>query len=203
MIVFTRKYHEAVREGRITLTFRPWDTLRVLRGKIYRAYNLGLLKVLDVDFKKLRDITLEEIKRCGYKNMEEFREDFETIAKREVDFDLERAVRIEFTYIGEDIENYKKAMGDVKDSELFDIKEKLLKLEQKGTRQWAIKTLELLKKKPNIAQKDVEKSMRLTADKAKRNLRRLKALNLVVSDTRSGYSITPLGMKVLKSLNKA
>lgn len=203
MIVFTKKYHEAVKDGRITLTFRPWDTLRVLRGKIYRAYNLGLLKVNDVDFKKISDITLEEIKRCGYKNMDEFHEDFENLARREVDFEFERAVRVEFGYIGEDIENYKKAMGDVKDSEIFTIKEKLLKLEQKGTRQWAIKTLQVLKKKTYASPKDMEKPLRMPAEKVKQNLRRLKSLNLVMNDIQMGYTITPLGIKILKSLNKA
>ena len=123
MIVFTKKYHEGVKEGKITLTFRPWDTLKVLRGKIYRAHNLGLLKVIDVDFKWLSNITQEEMRHCGYRNADEFREDYERLAHREVDFDLERSVRVEFSYIGEDIENYKKAMGDVKDSELFNIKE--------------------------------------------------------------------------------
>jgi len=203
MIVFNKKYHEGVREGRITLTFRPWDTLRVLRGKIYRARNVGLLKVLDVDFKKLTDVTMEEIRNCGYRSMNEFREDFESLAGREVDFDFERAVRIEFTYIGEDIENYKKAMGDVKDSEIFNIKEMLLKLEQKGRKKWAIKALQILKKKPYVSPKDMEKPLKLSSDKVVQNMRKLKALNLVMSDNKMGYSITPLGVKILKSLNKA
>jgi hypothetical protein len=202
MIVFTRKYHDDIQSGKITLTFRPWDTLKVLRGKIYRAQNLGLLKVLDVDFKKLTDVTQEEIKRCGYKNMNEFREDFESLAGREVVFDYERAVRVEFAYIGEDIENYKKAMGDVKDSEIFNIKEMLLKLEQKGTKQWAIKTLQILKKKNYASSKDMEKPLRLPAEKIRRNMKNLKDLNLVMSDVRTGYTITPLGIKILKSLHK-
>lgn len=202
MITFTKKYHDAIKEGKITLTFRSWDTLRVLRGKIYRAYNLGLIKVLDVDFKKLVSITMEEVKRCGYKNMDEFHEDFSHIAKRDVDFKLERAVRIEFEYIGEDIENYKKAMGDVKDSELFNIKEKLLKLEQKGKKQWAIKVLALLKKKEYVAQETMEKALKSSPERVKQRMAKLKALNLTTKDSKLGYSITPLGMKLLKSMNK-
>ena len=203
MMVFTRKYHDEVREGKITLTFRPWDTLRVLRGKIYRANNLGLLKVHDVDFKNLTEITLEEAKRCGYKSMDEFHEDYENLAEREVDFEFGRAVRIEFAYIGEDIENYKKAMGDVKDSEIFTLKEMLLKLEQKGKKQWAIKTLQVIKKKNYGSPREMEKPLRLPAEKIRQNLQKLKSLNLVMSDNRMGYIVTPLGMKILKSLHKA
>lgn len=202
MIIFTKKYHDAIREGKITLTFRPWETLRVLRGKIYRANQIGLLKVLDVDFKKLTATTLEEVRQCGYKSMDEFREDFQKLAKRDVDFDRERAVRIEFEYIGEDIENYKKAMGDVKDSELFDIKEKLLKIEQRGKNQWAVKTLELLKKKEYISFAEMEKALKSPSERVRQRMKKLKALNLTSSDSRTGYSITPLGVKLLKSLNK-
>jgi len=202
MITFTKKYHDAIKEGKINLTFRSWDTLRVLRGKIYRAYNLGLIKVLDVDFKKLAAISTEEIKRCGYKNAEEFQEDFQHIARRDVDFKIERAVRIEFEYIGEDIENYKKAMGDVKDSELFDIKEKLLKLEQKGKKQWAVKILELLKKKEYVTPEAMEKALKSSPDRVKQSMKKLKALNLTAKDRKMGYSITPLGVKLLKSMNK-
>ncbi|MEE9524038.1 MAG: hypothetical protein V3V59_04715 [Thermodesulfovibrionales bacterium] len=203
MLVFTKKYHEDIMDGKISLTFRPWDTLKVLRGKIYRAHNLGLLKVLDVDFRQLSDVTLEDVKRCGCNSMNEFKEDFEAVAGRKVDFEFERAVRIEFGYIGEDIENYKKAMGDVKDSEIFKIKEMLLKIEQKGTKQWAIKTLQVLKKKNYVSPRDMEKPLRLPAEKIKQNMKKLKALNLVMSDVRTGYTITPLGMKILKTLHKA
>lgn len=202
MIVFTKKYHEAIKEGKITLTFRAWDTLKVLRGKIYRANNVGLIKVLDVDFKKLATVTLEEVRQCGYRTMEEFREDFQKIARRDIDFERERAVRIEFEYIGEDIENYKKAMGDVKDSELFDIKEKLLKIEQKGKKQWAVRALELLRKKEYISFSEMERALRTPSDRVRHRMKKLKALNLTSSDSKMGYSITPLGVKLLKSMNK-
>ena len=202
MIVFTKRYHEAIKDGKITLTFRAWDTLKVLRGKIYRANNVGLIKVLDVDFKRLATVTLEDARQCGYKNMEEFREDFQKIARREIDFERERAVRIEFEYIGEDIENYKKAMGDVKDSELFDIKEKLLKIEQRGKKQWAVRALELLRKKEYIPFTEMERALRTPSDRVRQRMKKLKALNLTSSDTKIGYSITPLGVKLLKSMNK-
>lgn len=202
MIVFTKKYHEAIKEGKITLTFRAWDTLKVLRGKIYRANNVGLIKVLDVDFKKLATVTLEEVRQCGYRTMEEFREDFQKIARRDIDFERERAVRIEFEYIGEDIENYKKAMGDVKDSELFDIKEKLLKIEQRGKKQWAVRALELLRKKEYISFSEMERALRTPSDRVRHRMKKLKALNLTSSDSKMGYSITPLGVKLLKSMNK-
>ncbi len=201
MFRFFKKYHEDIKNGKITLTFQPWDTLRVLRGKIYRAYQLGLLRVLDVDFKKLSDITEEELARCGYSSYEQFMEEFSELAEREVDFDTERAVRIEFEYIGEDIENYKKAMGNVKDSELYDLKEKLIIADRKSAKPWIIKTLKLLREHGNIPSKDLEKRLRIPADRIRQNMKKLKTMNLVTSHQRKGYGITPLGVKVLKTLS--
>jgi len=200
MISFPKKFHRDVREGKINLIFKPWDTLKVLRGKIYRSHNLGLLRVLDVDFKKFGDITLDEINRCGFEGMEEFREYLIEHAEGYVDFDNGRIVRIEFEYIGEDIENYKKAMGNVKDSEIFNIKEQLLLLEQKNKIPWIRKTLQLLKEKEYVLSKDLEQVMKIPVDRIKQHMRRLKALHLITSNSRKGYSITPLGVKLLKNL---
>ncbi len=202
MLIFPKDFYEDIREGKITLTFKVWDTLRVLKGKIYRSHNLGLLRVLDVDFKKVRDITLDEIKRCGYESMEDFYGDLIEHFDRSIDFELDRIVRIEFEYIGEDIENYKKAMGNVKDSEIFNIKEQLLVLEQKNKTPWIRKTLRLLKENEYMFSKDLEPLIKIPADRIKQHMRKLKALHLISSNNRKGYSITPLGSKLLKNLSK-
>ncbi len=201
MFLFMKKYYDEIRAGRITLTFQPWETLRVLRGKIYRAHQLGLLRVLDVDFRKLAEITPDELKRCGYESREQFEEEFQILAERDVDFDRERAVRIEFEYIGEDIENYKKAMGNVKDSELYDLKEQVLIADQKSANPWLIKALKILREKSDyMHSKDLEKKLNVPADRIKKNMKKLKAMNLITSNQRKGYGITPLGVKVLRTI---
>jgi hypothetical protein len=201
VIYFDKKFHEAIREGRLTLTFRLWDTLRVLRGKIYRSHNLGLLRVLDVDFKRLKNVALEDIKRCGYEGIEDFYEELSKHTELDLDPEKDRVVRIEFEYIGEDIENYKKAMGNVKDSEIFNIKEQLLVLEQKHQTPWIRKALQLLKDNTYMFSKDLEPKINVPSERIKVFMRRLKTLHLVASDNRKGYSITPLGVKLLKHLS--
>ncbi|MBF0564141.1 MAG: hypothetical protein HQK89_02750 [Nitrospirae bacterium] len=201
MILFDKQFYDPIKEGKITLTFRLWDTLRVLRGKIYRSHNLGLLRIVDVDFKKLSSITPEEMKRCGFESFGEFKEDFEKYADAEVDFEKDRAVKIEFEYIGEDIENYKKSMGNVKDSEIFSIKEQLLILEQKNQTPWIRRTLQMLKEQGYILSKDLEPVIDIPSDRVKTFMRKLKALHLISSNTRKGYSITPLGSKLLRHLS--
>ena len=172
MFRFLKKYHDDIKNGKITLTFQPWDTLRVLRGKIYRAHKLGLLRVLDVDFKRLSEITPDELKRCGYDSYEAFCREFEAMAEKKVDFKTERAVRIEFEYIGEDIENYKKAMGNVKDSELYNLKEQLIIADQKNAKPWIIKTLRLLRENGYIPSGDLEKRLKIPAERIRQNMKR-------------------------------
>ncbi len=201
MIWFEKRFYDGVREGRITLTFRFWDTLRVLRGKIYRSHNLGLLRIIDVDFKRFQGITLDEVRRCGYDSMDEFREDIVNYSETDVDIERDRVVRIEFEYIGEDIENYKKAMGNVKDSEIFNIKEQLLMLEQKNDTPWIKRTLQVLKDQGCLLSKDLEPVVDMPSDRIKNFMRKLKALHLISSNTRRGYSITPLGSKLLRHLS--
>ncbi len=200
MMMFKKKFYLDIKEGRITLAFRAWNTLKVLRGKLYRSHNLGLLRVIDVDFKKLGDITTEEVQRCGFDDMEELKEALIEQPDRESLY-LDRAVRIEFEYIGEDIENYKKAMGNVKDSEIFNIKEQLLVLEQKNDKPWIKKTLQLLKERGYMFSKDLEPLINIPSDSIKQYMRRLKALHLLSSNSKRGYAITPLGSKLLKHLS--
>ncbi len=201
MILFEKRLHDNIREGKITLTFRLWDTLKVLRGKIYRSHNLGLLRVLDVDFKKIQHITPEEVRRCGYDTLDDLKTSFSNDDEMDMDDEYERVVRIEFEYIGEDIENYKKAMGNVKDSEIFKIKEQLLVLEQKNKTPWIRKTFQLLKDKDCMLTKDLEAELGIPAERIKQYMRKLKTLHLVSSNSRKGYSITPLGSKLLKHFN--
>jgi hypothetical protein len=100
--------------------------------------------VLDVSFRKLADISLNEIKKSGFRSFHDFRDSFEEGARRTVDFKDESAVRIEFEYLGEDIENKKRLMGKVTPMELFEIKQSLLLLEEKSESPWVVKTLEVL-----------------------------------------------------------
>ncbi|MCI4626298.1 MAG: hypothetical protein L3V56_10095 [Candidatus Magnetoovum sp. WYHC-5] len=200
MLGFDKKYHESIKEGKITLAFRFWDTLRVLRGKIYRAHNLGLLRILDVDFRKVSSITAEDARRCGFASVDDFVCELVDMSDVDIDFENDRVVRIEFEYIGEDIENYKKAMGNVKDSEIFNIKEQLIVLEQKSNTPCIRKTLQILKKNAFIQTKELETNLEIPPERVKVFMRKLKALQLVTSNNRKGYSITPLGIKLLKHL---
>jgi len=202
MITFSKKDHDAIKTGKITLTFRDWSTLSLQKNKIYKSSNLGLLRVLDISFVKLSDITIDEIKKSGLRSFHQFRDEYEEKANRKVNFNKEAAVKIEFEYLGKDIENKKRLMGKVTPMELYEIKEKILILDEKSDSPWAIKTLQTLSQNGSLFLKDIEKILKIPAEKIKQNMRELKDLNLIYSNSKKGYSLTPLSLKLFKILYK-
>lgn len=202
MLSFSKKYHEAIKAGKITMSFRDWKTLNVQKNKIYKSCNLGLLKVLDVSFRKLADISLNEIKKSGFRSFHDFRDSFEESARRAVDFNAESAVKIEFEYLGEDIENKKRLMGKVTPMELFEIKQNLLSLEEKSGFPWVVKTLEVLENAGPQKIEDLGKALKMPPDEIRMNMRTLRGLSLIASKNKRGYSITPLSLKILGMLRK-
>ncbi|MFZ2197422.1 MAG: hypothetical protein WAV13_06810 [Thermodesulfovibrionales bacterium] len=172
------------------------------KNKIYKSFNLGLLKVLDVSFKRLADIPLIDIQKSGFKSFQDFKEGFEESARRAVDFKIESAVKVEFEYLGEDIENKKRVMGKVTPMELFEIRQKLMALDEKSGSQSIVKLLMLLEKTGPLKIEDIEKSIKIAPDAIKMNIRKLKELSLISSNSKRCYSITPLSLKILGNFKK-
>jgi hypothetical protein len=174
----------------------------VQKNKIYKSLNLGLLKVLDVSFKRLSDIPLLEIQKSGFRSFQDFKEGFEESARRAVDFKMESAVKIEFEYLGDDIENKKRVMGKVTPMELFEIRQKLMALDEKSECHSIVKLLLLLEKTGPLKIEDIEKSIKLAPDAIKLNIRRLKEMSLISSNSKRCYTITPLSLKIIGNLKK-
>ena len=202
MLSFKPRYHEEIKTGTITVSFRDWKTLNVQKNKIYKSYNLGLLKVLDVSFKKLADIPLNEIKKSGFKSFQDFKKSFEEGARRAVDFKTESAVKIEFEYLGEDIENKKMVMGKVTPMELFEIRQQLLALDEKSGSPLIVKMLLLIEKKGPLKIEDLETSIKITPEAVKKNIRKLKEMSLISSNNKRFFSVTPLSLKILGILKR-
>lgn len=198
MILFSQKSHEDIKKGKITLAFRAWNTLNLQKNRIYKSYNIGLLRVLDVTFKKTAEVTMSEVKKCGFKSLRAFKDGYEEDAKREVDFKTETAVRIEFEYLGEEIESKKRPMGKVTLMELYSIKQKISAMEEKSGSPWIVKILRSLSRNGSTDSKDLQKLLRTSPDKIRVNIRTLRELNLIYGSGRKGFSITPLSSKLLK-----
>lgn len=203
MIPFLEKYNEDIKAGKITLTFRDWNTLNLQKNKIYKAYNLGLLRILDVSFMKLVDVDINDIRKCGYKTVQEFRIGYEEGTRRKIDFREDSTVRVEFEYVGNDIENKKRLMGKITPMELYEVKQKILMLEEKSGSPWIVETLQALSQNGCLVSGELEKLLKITPENIRQKMRKLKEFNLIYSNSKKGYSITPLSLKLLKIIDKS
>jgi len=111
-------------------------------------------------------------------------------------------VKIEFEYLGEDIENKKRLMGRVTPMELFEIRQKLLTLDRKKCFALGSQDIAAFRKKGPLKIEEIEKLIRMTPDAVKMNIRKLKELSLISSNSKRCYSITPLSLKILGILKK-
>jgi len=202
MIVFPHRYNEPIKTGEITLAFRDWNTLKLQKNKIYKSFNLGLLKILDIRFRKLSDVSAEEIRGCGCRSLIEFKKEYAKLAERQVDFGAEVCTRIEFEYLGSDIENKKKVMGRVTPLELYELKQKILVIEERSEKPWVVRTLRVLVKEGAVVSDDLGENLNIPSQTIKSHMTTLRELNLVSRNCRRGYSGTPLGLKILKILDK-
>ena len=100
-----------------------------------------------------------------------------------------------------DIENKKILMGKVTPMELFEIRQKLLALDEKSGSPCAVKILLHLEKKGPLKIEDIEKSMKMTPDAIKMSMRKLKELSLISSNSQEMllcYPVKPENSRYLK-----
>ncbi len=100
MILFPAPVHRAIRSGRITLTFRLWDSCRLIEGKAYQVDNLGRVLIKAAQKVVISAITDEEARRAGYANVDKL---ILYLRSEKPDLNPRRdfCYRIEFKYVGD------------------------------------------------------------------------------------------------------
>ena len=93
-------------------------------------------------------------------------------------------------------------MGKVTPMELFEIRQKLMALDEKSESHTIVKLLLLLEKTGPLKIEDIDKSIKIAPDAIKMNIRKLKELSLISSNSKRYYSISPLSLKILGNLKK-
>jgi hypothetical protein len=201
MIRFPHRHHEPIKRGLITLAFRDWKTLNLQKDRVYKSGNLGLLRIVDVGFRKLDEIGFEEIKKCGCRNIHEFREEYEEVADRKIDFHNECSVRVEFEYIGKEIQDRKKLLGKVSLLELYELKFKILALDGETPRRGLVDTMKALAGSDSSTLEGLGEVLHIPISTVISNTQTLRRLNLVRSKGGKGVIATPLSLKLLKILD--
>ncbi len=190
-MLFKYRFHPALRDGSISLTFRNWKRPQARAGGRYRFGPDDVLVVDSVARVRAGTISDAEAQRSGFASAEELRAELRATKSTSV-------YRIAFHYERARDTRAQAARDDrltAEDIEL--ISSRLARMDRDGA--WTRRTLELIAKRSGVVSTELAK--RLGQDRAafKTNVRKLKAFGLTISQE-TGYELSPRGVAYLKSL---
>lgn len=79
MLLFKKKFYDAIREGRKTQTLRLWKNRRMKDGQRSYINGIGPIRIGTVEQIKLDDLTEEDAMREGMESLETLLHEFKTI----------------------------------------------------------------------------------------------------------------------------
>ena len=185
-MLFKTKFHEGIRNGSITLTFRAWKSARVKVGKQYRFGPEEGVEVGVVDEVVVSAIDDEEARRSGFASAAELRTFLMKYSPEELT-PKSTLFRVSFHYVKISDE---VSQVDISLAEIQGKLEKMDRLSKHGP--WTKQTLEIIAQNPRTAASKLAPLLGRETRPFKAEVRKLKKLGLTVS-FEVGYELTPLG----------
>ncbi len=191
-MLFKTIFHEGIRSGSITLTFRAWKSARAKVGKQYRFGPVDAVEVDAVNEVAISAIDDEEARRSGFGSVSELRT-FLMKHSPEAVTPKSTLFRVSFHYVKISDEPLKV------DLSLEEIAAKLAKMDRLSKHgAWTKQTLEIIAQNPRTAASKLAPMLGRETRPFKADVRKLKKLGL----TRSfevGYELTSVGKAALAS----
>lgn len=195
MLLFQRRFHEGLKNGTVTLTFRSWDKARVKAGGRYRCHPIGVLEVDAVERVRMVDLPEEDALRAGFESLAELLDYLKSGPGKPTD-DTE-LFRITLHH-GGDGDRVPIALDDsLSDEEVAKLQKKLARLD--ADEPWTLRTLRLIEQHPQVAARILAKKLGRERDPFKVDVRKLKRLGLTQS-FEVGYELSPRGRAFLRAL---
>lgn len=190
-MLFKTRFHEGIRDGRITCTVRIWKHPHVKLGGRYRLAD-GAIVVDRIREIRLDEITPELARRSGFASLV----DLLKVAKHG---EGERVFLIDFHYDAAGAAPQVSTTDAVTVERLAEIAQRLDAMDRRaGGGPWTRETLRLIRARPGVRAADLAAEVGRARLDFKRDVRRLKHLGLTISlDT--GYRLSPLGEAFLGS----
>lgn len=196
MLLFQKQFHEGLKSGAVTITFRRWDKARVKVGGRYRCHPIGVLEVDDVSRVKVRDISEQDAARAGFASRAELVDYLRGGPKGNLTQDTE-LFRIVLHH-GGDGDRVSIALDDQLSAEdIATIQKKLQRLDKDEP--WTLQTLRLIEEHPQVPARVLAKKLGRERDPFKVDVRKLKRLGLTQS-FEVGYEVSPRGRAYLQAL---
>ncbi len=194
MFLFQKRFHQGLKDGSVTLSFRQWPKAQVKPKGRYRVHPIGVVEVDAISRTTLGQISPAEAKRAGFADKAELVDYVGQLVEVRDDLAM---FRVELHY-GGDGDRVEHALNEVlTDEELALIEKKLTRMDQGSASPWTRKVLKLIQKRPRIAASQLAKSLGRETLPFKTDVRKLKKLALTQS-FEVGYEVSPRGAAFLK-----
>jgi hypothetical protein len=196
MLLFQKRFHEGLKSGAVTLTFRHWGTPRVKVGGRYRCHPIGVLEVDAVSRVRVKDIGEQDAVQSGFASRAELMEYLGSAPNAKVGDDAE-IFRVVLHY-GGDGDRVAIALDEALSAEdVATLTKKLARLD--GDAPWTMATLRIIEEQPQVAARILAKKLGRERDPFKVDVRKLKRLGLTQS-FELGYEISPRGRAYLEAI---
>lgn len=199
MLLFQKTFHEGLKSGAITLTYRRWQTARVKAGGRYRCHPIGVLEVDGISRVKVTDITTDDALRAGFEAREALIEYLRGGPAGRLDPATE-LFRVELHYAGDGDRVPIALEADLSPDDIQTLQKKLAKLDADSP--WTLDTLHAIEQHPQVAARILAQKLGRERDPFKVDVRKLKRLGLTQS-FEVGYELSPRGKAFLKALGHA
>ena len=193
MLLFQKRFHDAIVRGDVTMTFRRWEKPHVKSGGRYRCHPIGVLEVDRVDLVRAKDVTAADAKKSGFPTRDDLLEYLGAFGDGPVRADTELH-RVSFHHGGDGDRVSLALEADLAPADVEAIEKRLARLDAKGP--WTWETLALIRKSPRIAASRLAKSVGRETAPFKADVVKLKKLGLTMS-FEVGYEVSPRGLAFL------
>jgi hypothetical protein len=198
-MLFPARFHEGLRSGAITLTFRRWSRPQAKAGGRYRLDAGGVLVADRVERIMLRDIADAEARRAGYETASEVAGELARHGGPLNPTDL--IYRIELRYVAEDDPRIALRDAAPSDEEIEAMITRLEELDRRAAVPWTRDTLAIIERRPRVLSTTLATELGRERMPFKGDVRKLKALGLTISHD-VGYELSPRGKAVLRRLER-
>lgn len=196
MLLFQKAFHEGLKSGAVTLTYRRWPTARVKAGGRYRCHPIGVLEVDGISRVKVEDITTEDALRAGFEARETLIQYLAGGPAGELDAETE-LFRVELHYAGDGDRVPIALEAELSAQDVQTLQKKLAKLDAGSP--WTLDTLHTIEQHPQVAARILAQKLGRERDPFKVDVRKLKRLGLTQS-FEIGYELSPRGKAFLKAI---
>ncbi len=194
MLLFQKRFHAGLLDGRITLTFRRWEKPRVKPGGRYRCHPIGVLEVDALATVPFRDVSEQDAQQAGFESREELARFLEALGPLAEDTAL---FRVQLHHGGDGDRVPEALDGNLAPEAAQALFAKLRKMDAAAP--WTLTTLRLIRRRPKVAASKLARSLGRETLPFKVDVRKLKKLGLTQS-FEVGYGLSPRGEAYLAQL---